>query len=79
MKSEQKQNKFIDDGLGLVITNPLPDGSTETFKLAEEGIEPLSDSTPAAELDPEPRADESKPAAFEREPAGNGSGESGEY
>jgi hypothetical protein len=60
MKSEQKQNKFVDDGLGLIVSTPLPDGSTETFTVTEEGLEPLSDSTPAAEMDPEPRANEAE-------------------
>jgi hypothetical protein len=62
MKSEQKQNKFVDDGLGLIVSTPLPDGSTETFIVTEEGLEPLSDSTPADTPDPEPRADEPESA-----------------
>jgi len=62
MKNKKKQSKFVDDGLGLIIITPQPDGSTETFKVTEKGLEPQSDSTPATTLDPEPRADEARSA-----------------
>jgi hypothetical protein len=61
-KKKKKPSKFVDDGLGLIITMPQPDGSTETFTVTEEGLEPLSDSTPAAEPDPEPRVSDSEAA-----------------
>lgn len=43
-RKKKKQNKFVDDGVGLIIIARQPDGSTETIRLTDEGVEPVSET-----------------------------------